>query len=490
MEPSGIEPLTSCMPCKRLYRNSALISRLRQLTVDKISGTSFSQFIVPVDYFFTTVARLEEISRPECDQQHETPMAHLTPAAARDLKPGDVLRDADIPGFYLRAGQGTKTFTLYYRTRDGVERRLKVGRYPEMNLSEARDLAKEFRRRIAAGEDPSGEWQAAKSVPTVSDLCDKFLAEWASKRMGEKAFKHAKQMIDVQIRPGLGNKRITHVTTSDINRFLEKVFNRDFVSNEKKKQMGGSTSHWTAHHVKRLLSLMFGRVKKFYGIRLEDDPLEDTTVYGRIKRTRYATSDEIQRLKTVLEDVALRRPRLAALFWTLFLTGGRVSEIRDMTGAQIENGASIVMEQHKTVKFIGTKKVVLPHAALQILDQLDPVKPDQRVFGEISKDRLEKIWAKIRKKANCPGLKMLDARRTFASFGLTLGMSLDQIGELLGHTNPSTTKGYAYLIEEHKQRLGNQIADAIVHASNQLPAAHLSAGESSHRTDKEETIRA
>jgi integrase len=402
-------------------------------------------------------------------------MAHLTPAAARDLKPGGILRDADIPGFYLRAGQGTKTYTLYYRTREGVERRLKVGRYPEMNLSEARDLAKEFRRRIAAGEDPSGEWQAAREIPTVADLCDKFLADWAAKRLADNSYEQARQLIDVQIKPGLGKMRVTDVRSTHVDKFLENVFNRKYVG-------GGGTAHWTAHHTKKLVAKLFKRVKKFYGIRLLDDPMEDTAVYGRIKRKRYATPDELPRLKRVIDELSLTQPRRAALFWTLFLTGGRVSEIRELTGAQIDD-TSIVLEQHKTVRHIGAKTVVLPAAAIQILSKLDPVKPHERIFGDISKDRLEKVWASVRDKAQCPGLKMLDARRTFASIGLTLGMSLEQVGDLLGHTDAETTKGYAYLIAEAKQKLGNRIADAIVQASNQLPATHLSAGESSHRTD-------
>jgi site-specific recombinase XerD len=47
--------------------------------------------------------------------------------------------------------------------------------------------------------------------------------------------------------------------------------------------------------------------------------------------------------------------------------------------------------------------------------------------------------------ASIEGARPHDFRRAFASVGLGSGLSLDQLGALLGHGRAETTKGYAFL---------------------------------------------
>lgn len=72
--------------------------------------------------------------------------------------------DQRIPGFGLRISKaGTKTFMLVYRHR-GRSRRMTIGRYPVLSLSEARDKAIDALRQVEAGTDPILE--AEKAVDT------------------------------------------------------------------------------------------------------------------------------------------------------------------------------------------------------------------------------------------------------------------------------------------------------------------------------------
>ena len=65
--------------------------------------------------------------------------------------------DRLVPGFGIRVGAKTKTFFLFVRVlRLGAWKpvRIKLGRYPALPLSDARDLAREYSTLAAAGKDP------------------------------------------------------------------------------------------------------------------------------------------------------------------------------------------------------------------------------------------------------------------------------------------------------------------------------------------------
>ena len=92
------------------------------------------------------------------------PATKLNDVALRQLKPTGRradLWDAVVRGLVLRVSQrGTKTFVVWYRTRGGESRRLMLGRYPLLSLSQAREKAKEALRQVADGKDPF-DWLAS-----------------------------------------------------------------------------------------------------------------------------------------------------------------------------------------------------------------------------------------------------------------------------------------------------------------------------------------
>src|SRR5687767_13308478 len=83
----------------------------------------------------------------------------LTDVLLRKLKPNsdrqiDVF-DSKVSGFAVRISpHGTKTFNLLYRI-GGRARRLTIGRYPLLSLSEARAKAEEALKAIGEGLDPA-----------------------------------------------------------------------------------------------------------------------------------------------------------------------------------------------------------------------------------------------------------------------------------------------------------------------------------------------
>ena len=107
----------------------------------------------------------------------------LTERRIRDAKPTGksyLLRDTKVIGLACRvSGAGTKSFTLDYRT-NGRRRLATLGRCSEMTLADARTLAG---RELAAvrneGADPLQRRTDAREAPTVADLIDRFLDDYA-----------------------------------------------------------------------------------------------------------------------------------------------------------------------------------------------------------------------------------------------------------------------------------------------------------------------
>jgi site-specific recombinase XerD len=52
-------------------------------------------------------------------------------------------------------------------------------------------------------------------------------------------------------------------------------------------------------------------------------------------------------------------------------------------------------------------------------------------------------------------------RHTYASWGVTLGLSLPVVGHLLGHTAWATTQRYAHLAPHPVQQAGDVVGEAL-----------------------------
>ena len=93
----------------------------------------------------------------------------LTDIAVRNAKPREKeYKLADGGGLYLLVSPaGGKLWRLKYRV-DGREKKLAIGSYPEISLSDARKRRDEGRELIAAGLDPAREKQQAKHLAKVA----------------------------------------------------------------------------------------------------------------------------------------------------------------------------------------------------------------------------------------------------------------------------------------------------------------------------------
>ncbi len=115
----------------------------------------------------------------------------------------------------------------------------------------------------------------------------------------------------------------------------------------------------------------------------------------------------------------------------------------------------------------GAKKVFIGKEVHELLTKITQKEDNPYVItgkneGQYLTD-LQHPWRRIRKKAELTDLRIHDLRHSFASFGLANGLSLAEIGKLLGHNQAQTTARYAHLAEEMVEK-----AVAIVSNSIQL----------------------
>lgn len=388
-------------------------------------------------------------------------MTRLTPAAARDAAAGQTIHDHEVTGLQLRCRSTKKTWHLYYRTRDGKERRPSLGQFPELPLSRARELARDLKEQIARGEDPSRQWQDKRQAPTVSDLCDRYLAEHADRNKSARAAQEDRWMIEAQIRPGLGSKRLEELDTAAVDKFLDDVLARRYWRPDrwhKVKPSGPAPSQ--RNHVRTLLRSMLNKARVPFRMLPANvlNPVDETRELTLQKRRRKAEPAELARIADAVRALAETRPAHAAVLTALFATGARKSEILYAKAGEY-NGRSIVKEDHKTAAYIGAKEIPLPPEVCAMLDRVRSTSPDSPLFPGVA---LKRIWHKIRTDAGCPDLQLLDARRTFASYALSAGVGLDAIGKLFGHTDKQTTDGYAWLLDEARRGVADTGAAAVM----------------------------
>jgi len=355
-------------------------------------------------------------------------------------QPGDVLRDATVRGLHLRCFPESKGFYLFYRTKAGQQRKPKLGNHGQITLAQARKVAQEMLAEVAAGRDPSAARAEERAKPTVADLWKEYYQRHASRIKSSKTYE---RQWNQHVEPRLGRLKIKDVTFPMIADMHE--------------AMAGTPIE--ANRVLAFVSAMFG-----YACRplewLDRSPVRGVKRYKETKRRRYMSGEETARIAEILDREAGDNPASVAFLYLLILTGARKGEIASARWDWIK-GNVIHLPDSKT----GEKQVYLPEPAMDVLARLP--RTSGTITGILTP---QKLWERIRTEAGCPDLRMHDLRHSFASAAMSAGLSLAQIGELLGHKSTQTTKRYAHLVEEAATAAATATADQILMRARKSPA--------------------
>ena len=287
-------------------------------------------------------------------------------------------------------------------------------------------------------------------------LCEDYrmtLGEWLDKWLNEhKAFsirestKQGYSRYIEYIKPHLGHKQVSAITTADVQKMYNKL-----------KESGRVRNHPTMGHqlsdsMVRSIHMMLHEAME-YAMRehmILKNPTEGTTIPKAAEKEMQILNE--QQIQTFME--AIKNDEIWGDFFYLeLMTGLRRGEIcalkwSDFDGA--EGKLAICRTLHEdgttgdTKTYSGVRSIKLPESAADMLRERkkmavsewifpNPLKPERAVTGQAAYNRLKKIL----KKCDLPNIRFHDLRHTFATQAIAGGVDPKSLSHLLGHTKAS-----------------------------------------------------
>lgn len=372
----------------------------------------------------------------------------LTNTAIKGLDAGATLWDTMVPGLHVRALDSGKAYYLFFRTKDGISRRPKIGDVTVVDLARAREIARSLLADVAAGKDPIQERTKARGAMTVDDLFRRVLKEhWRRK----KSSREIERIYDAHIKSRLGSARVRNVDYQAVNGLHAAL----------------SATPIQANRALAALSKMLSLAERYGERVLGSNPCKLVSRNAELRRARFAKPHELQEIGKALDTVWADEPASAAFIALLIYTGMRKGEVARAKRKWIErlpDGNGVL---HLPDSKTGQRDVYLSKHAIALIDKL-PEPKDGTLTGILDP---KKTWAKVSKKAGCPDLRMHDLRRTFASVSLAGGASISLIGELLGHKTAQTTKIYARLMDDAAHKVADSTGDRMTLLLTSAPSS-------------------
>ncbi|MFY4729120.1 tyrosine-type recombinase/integrase [Nitrospira sp. BLG_2] len=335
------------------------------------------------------------------------------------------LRDAALRGFAVRLTPGSKTFILEKEIHGRV-RRLKLGRYGELTVDQARDLATIKLGEIAAGKDPAEERRRRRQSITFHELEQLYLERHAVHKKSKKN--------DV----GMFNKWLADWRP----RRLSTITRADITARHADMGAGGHTTH--ANRMVALVRTLFNLAFD-WGVHPGPNPASRIKFFKEVKRDRFVRPDELPRLWKALQNEV--NPYVRGAFFVGLLTGARRSEVLSMQWADLDLDQALW--RIPDTKAGRPHTLPLPRPVVDELLKIPRLEGNPYVFcgrwGKKNLNNVSKPWRRIRKEAGIHDVRLHDLRRTLGSWMVAAGASLPLIGKTLNHSQPATTAIYARL---------------------------------------------
>lgn len=278
----------------------------------------------------------------------------LTDRLITSIKPPDAGQDDyfDVPawGFSLRVGKsGTRTFSLLYR-HGGKVKRLKLGRYPALSLSQARESARKALQEVALGNDPQDlkrERQAQRI--TFGEMVEQFKTRYIERNLKPSTRGDYIGYLDREFLPIWKDRPADSIQKEDILKVLKEMADR-------KKNVRGPD------YARAIIRKLFKWATDNCLIKVF--PAADIPRQGKIvKRKRRLRDDEIKKFWQATEKQGFP---FGPFFQILLLTGQRENEVAAMNKKHIENGIWYMGENKSNRE----NEIPLPPLALEILKSL------------------------------------------------------------------------------------------------------------------------
>lgn len=194
------------------------------------------------------------------------------------------LRDDVCRGLGVRITQdGSRSFIFEYWSK-GRSHRLTIGRWPDLNIPQARHKATEYRAAIARGEDPAQERIKARHEATFAQLTERYLNDYARPHKKPRSVQDDEYCLSL-IPRDWHNRRLSEISRDTVSRLHLRI--------------GEHHGRYSANHVIRLLRSMFNRAIDWRMLN-GANPAQRLRLFREERRERYLSPEELQRVNAAL----------------------------------------------------------------------------------------------------------------------------------------------------------------------------------------------
>ena len=355
------------------------------------------------------------------------PTRRLTDQAVRSLRP-DTRQvdywDVSPKNFGVRVSQaGRKTFIVRYRTA-GRYRRMSLGVYPIVSLSDARGHAKQVLGEVASNDDPAQVRQDARRAPSFEALAALYLEKHA--RVRKRSWRQDRRVIENELLPKWRTLRANEIRRRDVRELVEAIAERP--------------APIAANRIRALISKIFN-----FGISREMVEFNPCSQLERPaperRRDRVLTDAEIRTFWTALDH---EPAEIAAAFRLRLVTAQRGVEVHNMRWTDVDLDSRWWTVPASDAKNGLSHRVPLNDLAVDILTQLrDRMGSDASAsIYVLAGARGPKQRAAVSNRLGLDDFRGHDLRRTAASRMASAGVPRLVIAKVLNHVEHGVTAVY------------------------------------------------
>lgn len=402
----------------------------------------------------------------------------LTAKQVRDAKPGAkayFLRDDNPKGLALRVGttaasrggqsadneKPRRTWVLDYRNAVGQKRRWTIGTVEAFSLDQARERAREAQRDISRGIDPLDEKAARKARITVSEALDRYLQEYAPKRielgkLKPRTLRDYTRQIEGNLRPALGDKFVEDIETVHIEAMV-----RDLPPVMRNRVLA-------------LTSKVF-RLCEDWKIRPQHtNPTRGVERASERERLRTLNTDEVSALGKALSEIEPEQPKAVLAIRLAALTGLRIGEVRSIQWDDLDmNSGRLELQDTKT----GDRMHSLPAPALALLADTPKIGPfvvaGYRINNPLDYRTIGRVFQRACDAAGIKGARLHDLRRTAMTAAARRGASVPLLQDLLGHKTSTMALRYVKMAGDEADQLREAIGAETAALLDGKPSAKI-----------------
>ena len=312
-----------------------------------------------------------------------------------------------------------------------------------------------------------------ESAMTLAEWLEKWLTEYKVNTIRASTLERYSRDIANHVIPRLGYKKISFITTNDIQKMYVDIKENGRIKNREKH--GSVLSDSVVRSIHMMLHQAFEDAVKERLI--SKNPTKGTTIPKKSRgELQVLNKEQLDRFLVEVDKddiwrdffyteltTGLRRGEICGLKWCDFdEKHGTLSICRNAT---TKKGGGVSIGETKTDT--GNRLIYLPDSIIKMLKKRKkhaltewifpcPYRPEDPLLPNSAYQKLKKIL----KSANLPSIRFHDLRHTFATHALTSGVDAKTLSKILGHTNASfTLDTYTHVTSDMQERAANIVGN-------------------------------